>query len=688
MKNVDYKKLKRYDIGKREFSGYQRGDQIDTSGSSSTPSQSFSGYDSEIRSQIAPSVVTKGISAASTWLPMFTQGWTTAKEAAAAASAAQTAGSTASTAASTGSSAGSAAGSAASTAAKIGLNSLGKITGLVGTIQGGLNIASDVDAFSDPIVNGSDMLNSIGRSTQQKYGQSYTTYTGFDMPGIMSTIEAANSRDVANLTTDTTLTGVTAGTTIGSFFGPIGTAVGGVLGALGGLLGGIFGGKSAAADRRKRAETTMNSLYEATSRYNLQQESEAASKGLSRLYAQSHGYDRGKAKGNNVNYADIGYVYTSDGIRLGYQLGLGGKGETMFNPVTEQASLIKDGKKRVDNISVGVPLQHHNVGKEWGDTVILGNTINKETGNLISEDAEPHTKAIEKLNKENPMTKIGKRTKEINLKNQLAILQHLTDIQEQNLLQDQYKYNCGKSAKYDPGKLNIDPNDLQPSPYVPYPTAKNKQSKWPNLSGFGDYAAVLVPHLAQFGMLLSDNTDYTPRSYNPYVSSNYSKYVDNMRRRRLNPAQAIKNIQNAQLQNRYAVTHQGGLSAGQIAALSSLSNINAANAINNTIFDYNQKNIALANEVDRLGMQAAMSDAARKQQANSYWWENLAKSNSTAYNLKQANKKAKYDQISALSKDILSMIQYNQAKGFKNRILNMYDQALNTYQQDIIGGLG
>ena len=84
---------------------------------------------------------------------------------------------------------------------------------------------------------------------------------------------------------------------------------------------------------------------------------------------------------------------------------------------------------------------------------------------------------------------------------------------------------------------------------------------------------------------------------------------------------------------------------------------------------------------------SAMSDAARKQQANSSWWENLAKSNSTAYNLKQANKKAKYDQIGALSKDILSMIQYNQAKGFKNRILNMYNQALNTYQQDIIGGL-
>lgn len=664
MKNVNYKRLQRYDIGKKQnaFSGYQPGEQIDTSMFSSTPSQSFDGYDDQIRSTIVPSAISKGLGAVSTWVPMFTDGWTTASEAANAAS-----------------TSGSVAGSVASSAAKVGLNSFGAITGIAGAAMGGINIANDVEAFSDPIITGQDMINSIGRSTQQKYGQSYTTYTGFDEQGIVDTIKAANDRDKTNLTTDTTTTGLTIGATAGSLFGPWGTIAGGALGALGGFFAGLFGGESAAEKREREARAKMENLRWATSNYNVQAEGEAASMGLRNIFNTNH-YNADKGKDVYTNFGEPGkikMVHTSSGIQPGIELGIAGGKESVVDFGNNTASVINEGKKRVDNISVGMPLDTQDSKAEWDNNVfIAGNVTNPYTGNTIAEDAEPYARNVEKINKQNPMTNLGKKTKEINLRNQMQQLRWLSDVQSAVKDAESYFANCGKLPKHDPGKLNIDPNDLQPLPYIPYPTAKNKQSKRPSLSGFGDYAAVLVPHLAQFGMLLSDNTDYTPRSYNPYVSSNYSKYVDNMRRRRLNPAQAIKNIQNAQLQNRYAVTHQGGLSAGQIAALSSLGNINAANAINTAILDYDQKNIALANEADRLGMQAAMSDAARKQQANAYWWENLAKSNSTAYNLKQANKKAEYDQIGALGKDILSMIQYNQAKQFKNNILNMYNQAL------------
>jgi hypothetical protein len=65
----------------------------------------------------------------------------------------------------------------------------------------------------------------------------------------------------------------------------------------------------------------------------------------------------------------------------------------------------------------------------------------------------------------------------------------------------------------------------------------------------------ILPHIAQLGYLAADNTDYTPRSYNPYVASDYDKYINNMRSRRLDPSQAIKNIEKAALQNRYATTH-------------------------------------------------------------------------------------------------------------------------------------
>lgn len=164
--------------------------------------------------------------------------------------------------------------------------------------------------------------------------------------------------------------------------------------------------------------------------------------------------DKGKDAGKEGHPGNIKMVRTSNGVEPGIELGLGGKGETIFSPSTGSASVIEEGKERVDNISVGVPLTSSDAKKEWDQTVILGNTENPETGNLISEDAKPYAKTLENLKKQNPMTSIGKRTKEINERNAEAALQHLSDIQELNHMAEVYEHNCGKIAKYDKGLSN------------------------------------------------------------------------------------------------------------------------------------------------------------------------------------------------------------------------------------------
>jgi hypothetical protein len=108
--------------------------------------------------------------------------------------------------------------------------------------------------------------------------------------------------------------------------------------------------------------------------------------------------------------------------------------------------------------------------------------------------------------------------------------------------------------KHNPGKkLNIDPNDLQPLPYIPYPSAQNKKFAWPNLSEFGEYAAILTPHLARLGTIFSNKPDRTIWAKNPYVASDYGKYIDAMLRNKIDNSQQLKEIEKAGRANAYMI---------------------------------------------------------------------------------------------------------------------------------------
>lgn len=662
MKDINYKNIKRinslsdqnlqkFDLGKRvnQFSGYQAGESLDTTQFNSTPSQSFQPLADSIRSTIAPTAITGATN-------FLTQAATTALNVPSIASAfgIKSAGTAASTAASAGSTAGSTAAEAAGAAAgttssAIGaLGALAPVMAIGGLAQGGIGLANAISSFNDSVVSSSDALNSMGKSTQTKYGEAYTTYTGLDRQSIEDVVDQANKAGKTNLTMSGATTGGSAGALIGLAGGPIGSLIGFGIGSLIGAIGSWFGGESAAEKRRKRIERMLDNVEYATTNYNTNEESEAASRGMRRLFGEQH-YEADKGKDVYTNFGEPGrikMVHTSKGIEPGVELGVAGGKESIVDFGNNTASVINEGKKRVDNVSVGTPIDENVSKEDWDNNVfIAGNVTNPYTGNTIAEDAEPYARNVEKINKQNPMTSLGKKTKEINLRNQMEQLKQLSDIQSAVKDVESYFANCGKAPKYNDGKI-------------------------------GEYAMAILPHIAQFGYLAADNTDYTPRSYNPYVASDYDKYVNNIRSRRLDPSQAIKNIEKASLQNRYATTHQGGLSAGQIAALSSMSNLAAASAKNNTYTDYAQKNITLANEADKLGMQANLTEAGRRQQANTNWYEWLMRSGSTAYNLKQAKRKAIYDQLGSIGKDVLAMLQYNQARALQNKKIKLFDKAL------------
>lgn len=266
MKNVNYKKLRRYDIGKRpSYIGYQPGVGVNTSGFSSTPQYDMSSQVSEQQRAIVPTAISGALNLGGTGYQIFSN-YITPKAAEKATQAA----------ASTG----------VGTATKAGLTALGKIAAGAGALYGGLNIANDIVGYSDRL-RGDDLQNMSSTNTQSKYGVNYTTYGGFDEQGVRDYTHAQNTASTLSLA----LNGAGTGMSIGSFFGPIGAGIGAGVGALGGWLGGLLGfGKS----RKRAVEKAITDTKRMQGLYNLQAESEAASQGLQNQFYNGFTADRGR----------------------------------------------------------------------------------------------------------------------------------------------------------------------------------------------------------------------------------------------------------------------------------------------------------------------------------------------------------------------------------------------------------
>lgn len=597
MKNINYKQLKRYDIGKMPISsGYQRGQEVSTADFTSSPAYNMQNETSAITKNAIGNTISQAGTIGTNLYNMATNVGNISKGISAGIAtnaqnfSALTSGAAKTTLTGLDLAAGEGGritveglkdvGQAASNAAKTGLNAAGYVAGGIGAALGTYGLVNDAIGFNDSLKE-NDMMNMSSRGTSSKYGVSYNTYGGLDVNGIKDYTNAQNTASTLSMTMNGLGTGASIGGMIG---GPIGMGIGAAIGGIGGLVGGLFGSKS----RKQRVEDSINSTLAAQQGYNLQAESEAGSKGLRNQYNITHA-DKGKniQLTDNGKQGEIRMVHTSKGIVPGVMLGLAGKGESIYDPVDGTASVFEEGKKRVDNIPTGVPLNSNSTtntdklkydnGGSWAQQIIFGNLTNPMTGNSFADDAKPYAKILEQYNKGKNNMNLSKHTELVNRKNAMNALNNLASIQS-----NVSKYKCGKVGKFDPGK-----------PLNPLYT------------------------FAQAPFLIKDYTDAlkeTPYAPNSFVANPYGRQaLDIQAASKYDPSRLQEDARRLARQQNYTINQQGGLSSAQKLNFNMANNMNLANQYQN-ILQHKQEFDANRNQAYAQALMNYGADEARRGQ--------------------------------------------------------------------------
>lgn len=241
-------------------------------------------------------------------------------------------------------------------------------------------------------------------------------------------------------------------------------------------------------------------------------------------------------------------VWTPTGLQQGPVNSVVGKGETIYNPGSGQASLVTRGTKGVDN-------QPSSVSPD-DDNIILGNDVDWRTGNKFADQVAPHTQALEGINK--IYSKIQNASDRSSLsKNTLKVQKRQFAEQEQqhqHALQDSAdqqryqheitdytknmnKYKCGKDKPhYAEGKIISD---------------------WDLFRG---YAPGIGASIAQ-GLWWKNNPIQYHNTYasNPYEAS----ALQGLASLRQNPYQAYDEANQQARQSQYSLSQAGGLSGAQ-----------------------------------------------------------------------------------------------------------------------------
>lgn len=654
MKNINYKQLRKYDIGKMSTStGYQPSQTVNTSIFSSTPATSYQNQAGAYNTQTWQQGLSKGASLGTGLMSMFapgnyispnaaiTQNITTAGlSRAAAEGAAQGAGKTLAQVAAEEAKA------AGGTVAKAGLTTAGQLAAGAGALYGAVNLVGDFNRFKDRIT-GSDMLQGASRDTQSKYGVTYNTYGGFDESGMMKTTDAQNRADVTATTTDAMSTGASIGGLVGSFLPGAGTIIGTGIGAAIGGISGLLGGKSAAQKRKEAVERDARETKSAMASYNTQQESDAATEGLREQFYNTHGYysaDKGKD-------AITRYAYGKD------VKGLMSKDETWINRVTGETGYpgsdkqnVKD--KRADVVPIG--------GPDFDNISILGHKQDEimkyYTGKDITfaDEARQAGKENERIKKQMAAIQKGKGDKHTKARN-LEYLQgmlarnteyinSIADRQQQQNLGNVAMYNCGKNAKYDSGKVN-----------------------------WGEYGSMLLPHIGQLGAVFASRRPYTPAYRESYVDDGSASDINQLRSLRYDPTQALANIHKASRAARYSAMNAGNISSGQRAAINSTNELAAATAANNIIDQYNEKNVGLQQTALQASIAAKQANAQRLQNAREQAYARNDRAQAIDDKFRQQYYANLAAQFGSVGKDWMSMSQYHNARDFQQKMIDMYN---------------
>lgn len=668
MKNVNYKSLRRFEIGHAPTNpGYQTNKNV----VSTNAFESNSGYDMHgdtqaVRNSILPSALT-GLSSMGNAAMNFAQNYTTE----AAAKAAQEAG---------------------DTAAKAGMNTLGKVASIAGAIYGTGSMIKDFVGFSDRL-RGNDLENMAATSTATKNGVAYKNIDGFDEAEAMRYTDAQNTQG----TLSAALNGASAGMSAGSLGGPWGMAIGAVAGGLTGLFGGLFGSSKRKEKVKQDILATKGLHYGA----NTQNESEAGSKGL-RSQFYSGVADSGKRPGESLSGDKYGVIQTPSGPAYGEIQGLASPDEGQIDMVTGETNYngsknmnVKD--RRADIIPVGITGYAN--GGAFDDNVGIPGHMTDVNGLSFADNARPLFKQNEQLKDAARAIDIQLELNDSHKTRNQATKRYMEDRLNQKMSQIQQKYqqnaqgiadivnrqtamtsgayfNCGKTPRYELGKSSWEPEQIKlTSPtllqfeknnplafadmhikapttdeltsglkYKPNALARYRKPEdsetlssedddnGMNINPFGASYAGLSPiygALQSLPYAISDTlaaNKYTPYAQNSYVANPTAQQALNvLGSLRYDPYRQIRQLATAGRQNLYNINNAGSLSAGQRAALASSSNIQLAQAAMNVYDRQQEMNNALAKDYATALMGYGHDDATRMQQANAIQQENYAK---------------------------------------------------------------
>lgn len=551
-------------------------------------------------------------------------------------------------------------------------------------VMGAINFGKSLgNAFSTKNIISSDELSEqAGTSEGSVNGISYEKANAVDGSNEMEALKAQNKSNTVGAATS----GASLGMSIG---GPIG----GVLGGIAGLVGGIFGGNKRKRELRRRIREAKR-LNERVTSYN---RSSAQSQGVERDY-----YAENEDNTGDILYAnkgkDMNKVWTPTGYRNGHVNSMVGKGESIINFNRGTGTLVTKGKRGVDNQPSSVRPDDNNV--------ILGNDIDWTNGMRFSDQAAPLTAQLQLLNNYTKIPKdydkkssLSKQTqdtqmRELNRRRQ-PILDALGNISARQEKQHQIE-NKAVLGAFDEGKdkfknlwMPQNPLDLSLQsfndvinngdvPQMTLPTVNTSRSNeseytkptspvtsWRTDSDDSDDngSNEIIPAWQRmipsaFGMLKSwdqfNTYDKQPLRYtNTYRSNPYARQaLRGMASLRYNMYPELQAIRNAERRGAYALSNQGGLTAGQRAAA----------RVANTIAT--QRNLAQT--------YANASDQNNKYRQNYY---------NALMSAGQADRAAR---MSAAQQDYANYVAAHGAKykGRDTAVANMIDQMNNWYANE------
>lgn len=501
MKNVNYKSLRRFEIGHAPTNlGYQTNKNV----VSTNAFESNAGYDMRgdtqaVRNSILPSAMT-GLGSIGNAAMNFAQNYTSLASAAStnvsnaiSKGLVDTAGNftklgaqKAVEAGIKGAAEGTAAGAAGteaalsatgSTVAKAGMGTLGKVVSIAGALYGTGSMIKDFVDFSDRL-RGNDLENMAATSTATKNGVAYKSIDGFNEAEALRYTDAQNKQG----TLSATLNGASAGMSAGSLGGPWGMAIGGVLGGLTGLFGGLFG----SSKRKKKVEQDILATKGLHYGANTQNESEAGSKGL-RSQFYSGVADNGKRPGESLSGGKYGVIQTPSGPAYGEIQGLASPDEGQIDMVTGETSYNGSKNmnvidKRADVVPVGITgyanggAFDNNVGIPGHMTDINGLSFADNARPLFKQneqlkdvsaaidmklDENENHKTRDKATKQFIEKRLNQKKEQVQQKYQQNA-QGIADIvNRQTAMTSGAYFNCGKTPRYEFGKSSWEPEPIK-----------------------------------------------------------------------------------------------------------------------------------------------------------------------------------------------------------------------------------